>query len=160
MAQTPLPSDLSSSLDAVHLRIRDAFRQRDLVTYSRHLAEDLVYVDPKARAKNRQGLLRSLRRQFARLVSFYSHFDRESLGLENGEAVETGTQTAAIALRVLFVLEVRWRVTRHGRYTWRRDAVVGWVLRHVLLDHEQIRRDGIGLAGRAAYGEAADRGAA
>lgn len=153
MPQAPPAPDLPGSLDAVHLRVREAFRRRDLAAYARHLAEDLTYVDAKARAQNRRGLLDSLQTQFARLVSFDSHFDRESLVLEDGDAVETGTQTSAIALRVFLVLEVRWRVTRHGRYTWRRDAAVGWALRHVVLDHEQIRRDGIGLVGRAAYGE-------
>lgn len=154
MPQAAPTFDLPSSLDAVHRRVREAFRHRDLAAYARHLAEDLTYVDAKARVQNRRALLDSLQMQFARLVSFGSRFDRESLVLEDGDVVETGTQISAIALRVLFVLEVRWRVTRHGRYTWHRNAAVGWVLRHVMLDHEQIRREGVGLAGHAAYRDA------
>ena len=147
MPQTPPLSDLPGSLDTVHLRIREAFRKRDLVTYGQHLAEDLVYVEANGRVQNRRGLLRSVRRQFARLVSFTGQFDRDSLILENGDAVETGTQTARIALRVFLFLEIRWCVTRHGRYSWRRDMAVGWVLRHVVLDQEKIRRESIGLPG-------------
>ena len=160
MAEQLLPQDLPGSLDAVHVRVREAFKQRDLKAYAQYLAEDLTYIDPKTRVQNRQDLLRSVRRQFARLLSFYSHFDRESLSVEGSDAVETGTQTAAIALRVFLVLEVRWRVTRHGRYTWRRDPAAGWSLHHVLLDQERFRRDGIGLAGRAAYSEAPKQDAA
>lgn len=156
MPQAPSAPDLPSSLDAVHLRVRDAFRRRDLAAYAQHLAEDLTYVDAKARVLSRKGLLDSLRIQFARLVSFDSRFDRESLALDDGEAVELGTQSASIALRILLVLEVRWRVTRHGRYTWRRDAAAGWVLRHVVLDHESIRREGYGLVGRAGRVEPID----
>jgi hypothetical protein len=157
--QAPLSPDLPGSLDAVHLDIRDAFGRRDLTAYARHLARDLVYIDARGRAQDRERLLRSVRRQFARLVSFASDFARESLVIEGADAVETGVQSASIALRVFAVLEVRWRVTRHGRYTWRRDAETGWVLCRVVLDREQIRRDGIGLAGRASYGRAAERGA-
>jgi hypothetical protein len=160
VSHTALPPDLPGSLDAVHLRIRDAFSRRDLAAYGRHVAEDLTYVDPRGRVQNRPQLLRSVRRQLARLVSFSSHFERESLILENADAVETGTQTAAIAIRVFAVFEVRWRVTRHGRYTWRRDTEAAWVLRHVLLDQEQVRRDGVGLADRASYGQPPDHGAA
>ena len=159
MSQPPLSPDLPGSLDAVHLDIRDAFSRRDLMAYARHLAPDLSYVNARGRVQGRERLLRSVRRTFARLVSFASDFARESLVVENADAVETGAQRASIALRVFAVLEVRWRVTRHGRYTWRRDAETGWVLRHVVLDREQIRREGIGLAGRASYGRAAERGA-
>ena len=145
-----LPPDLPGSLDTVHLQVREAFRQRDLAAYSRYLAEDLVYVDPNGRVQNRQAVLSSVRRQFARLVRFQSHFERESLAIEGANAIEIGAQSAAIAIRVFLVLEVRWRVTRRGRYTWRRDEAAGWVLSDVRLDHEQMRRDGIGLAGRGA----------
>jgi ketosteroid isomerase-like protein len=155
-----LAADLPGSLDVVHLHVREAFKQRDLAVYARYLADDLTFIDPNGRVQNRQGLLRSLQRQFARLVSFDSRFDRESLAVEAGDAVETGTQTAAIALRIFLVLEVRWRISRHGRYTWRRDPEAGWALRHVLLDRDQVRREGIGLASRAAYGKLPDQGAA
>lgn len=152
-----LPADLPDSLDLVHLHVRDSFKQRDLVRYARYLAADVTFVDPNGRVQDREELLRSLRRQFARLVSFDSHFDRESLVVDAGDAVETGTQTAAIALRIFLLLEVRWRITRHGRYTWRRDPVSGWALRHVLLDRNQFRRESIGLAGRAPSGKLTDQ---
>jgi hypothetical protein len=143
-----LAADLPDSLDVVHRHVREAFQQRDLARYARYLAADLRFSDTGGRVQDRGGLLRSLRGQFARLVSFDSRFDRESLAMEGDDAVETGTQTAEIALRVLLIFAVRWRITRHGRYTWRRDPAAGWALRQVQVDRDEIRREGIGLAGR------------
>jgi hypothetical protein len=151
MSSPPLPGDLPQSLDAVHLKVRDAFARADLADYARYLAPDLRYVDPRGRVQTRDQVLRSVRIQFARLVNFRSSFARESLRVNGEDVVEYGVQQAAIALRVFVLFEIRWQVIRRGRYTWRRSPEVTWQLREAFLDMESIRRDGVGLAGRSRY---------
>jgi hypothetical protein len=148
MPAAPLPVDLPQTLDAVHLTVRDAFARADLADYARYLAPDLRYIDPRGRVQSRDELLESLRRQFARLVSFRSTFARETLHVSGEDVIESGVQEAGIALRVFALFEVRWEVRRRGRYTWRRTTGVLWQLREALLETEDIRRDGFGLAGR------------
>jgi hypothetical protein len=160
MTPPPLPADLPQSLETVHLKVRDAFARADLADYGRYLAPDLRYVDPRGRVQTREQLLKSLGVQFARLVSFRSTFARETLLMSGEDTVESGIQEAAIALRMFALFEVRWQVTRRGRYTWRRATGVLWQLREAVLESENIRRDGIGLAGRAAYAGAPKQGAA
>src|SRR6476661_1127872 len=160
MIVSGLPADLPQSLDTVHLKVCDAFARADLADYGRYLALDLRYVDPRGRVQTREQVLKSLGAQFARLVSFDSTFARETLLMSGEDIVESGLQEAAIALRVFALFEVRWQVTRRGRYTWRRAAGVPWQLCEAVLDSENIRRDGIGLAGGAAYGRGPKRGAA
>lgn len=155
-----LPVDLPQSLDTVHLKVRDAFARGDLADYGRYLAPDLRYVDPLGRVQTREQLLQSVGVQFARLVSFSSTFARETLLMNGEDVIESGVQEAAIALRVFALFEIRWQVTRRGWYSWRRAPGVLWQLREVVLEAEDTRRDGIGLAGGASYGRVQKRGAA
>jgi len=148
MPSPPLSADLPQALDSVHLKVRDAFARADLADYGRYLASELRYVDPRGRVQTREQLLRSVGMQLARLVSFHSAFSRETLLMNGEEAVELGTQEAAISLRVFAWFEVRWQVTRRGRYTWRRATEVPWQLREAVLETEDIRRAGFGLARR------------
>ena len=69
-----------------------------------------------------------MQRQFERLVSFRSQFTRESLVADGEAVVETGVQDAAIALRIFAFFEVRWQITRRGRYTWRWTNEERWHL--------------------------------
>jgi ketosteroid isomerase-like protein len=147
MQQASLPADLPASLDAVHERIRDAFQSRDLAAYLTCLAPDLAYREAGGRLVTREGLAASVARQFERLVTFHSDFDRAGLVAAGEEAIETGTQTASIALRWFGFLAIRWTVRRSGKYTWRR-AADGWRLRAVELSEEKVRREGIHLAHR------------
>jgi len=151
MPTPPLPADLPQALDATHLKVRDAFARADLADYGRYLASELRYVDARGRVQTRDQLLKSVGVQFARLVSFHSAFSRETLLMSGEDAVERGTQEATISLRVFAWFEVRWRVTRRGRYTWRRATEVPWQLREAVLDTEDICRDGFGVAGRASH---------
>jgi ketosteroid isomerase-like protein len=160
MPAAPLSADLPQSLDAVHLQVRDAFARVDLSTYARYLAPDLRYVEPRGRVRTRTQLLASLHEQFARLVSFRTTFTRDALEVNGDEVTERGVQEATIALRVFALFEVRWQITRRGQYTWRRAPEVAWQLREALVEAEDIRRAGFGWAGRAAYGDPPERGAA
>jgi hypothetical protein len=159
MPASLLPVDLPQSLDAVHLKVRDAFARRDLADYGRYLAPDLRYVEPHGRVQTRAQLLKSVSVQLARLVSFESTFARDTLLMSGEDVIETGVQEAAIALRVFALFEIRWQVTRGGRYTWRRAAGVTWQLREVVLEAEDMRRDGIGWARGASHGGLPKRGA-
>ena len=132
----------------MHVKVRDAFARADLADYGRYLASELRYVDPRGRVQTRDQLLRSVGVQFARLVSFDSAFARETLLMDGAEAVESGTQKAAISLRIFVWFEVRWQITRRGRYTWRRATEVPWQLREAILETENMRRAGVGLVGR------------
>jgi uncharacterized protein DUF4440 len=149
VSREELPADLPQALDAVHVKVRDAFARADLADYGRYLAPDLRYVDARGRVQTREQLLRSVGVQFARLVSFDSAFTRETLLMNGEDAVESGTQEAAISLRLFVWFEVRWKVARRGRYTWRRATDVAWQLREAVLETEDIRRAGFGLAGRS-----------
>ena len=116
MPSPPLPADLPHTLDAMHLKVRDAFARADLADYGRYLASELRYVDARGRVQTREQLLRSVGVQFARLVSFHSAFSRETLLMNGEDAVERGTQDASISLRVFLWFEVRWQVARRGRH--------------------------------------------
>ena len=142
---TGLPADPPASLDAIHIKVREAFRRRELSAYARYFDNEVDYSDAKGRRQTRDELLSSVSRQLERLTTFTSSFTRESLAVVDGDAVEVGSQHASIALRIWLVLELRWTVRRHGTFTWRRDGANGWVLRRVALDDEEIRRAGIGL---------------
>jgi len=142
---TGLPADLPASLDAIHIKVREAFRRRDLPAYARYFDSKVDYRDARGHRQTRDELLSSVSRQLERLTTFTSSFTRESLAVVDGDAVEVGSQQASIALRIVLVLEVRWTVRRHGTFTWRRDRADGWVLRRVVLDDEEVRRAGIGL---------------
>jgi hypothetical protein len=155
-----LPTDLPGSLDAAHNAMREAFARAYLPEYSEYLARDLRYVDAGGRVHSRERLLSDVKRQFERLVSFRSQFTRESLVVDGESVIETGGQDAAIALRVFAFFEVRWQVTRRGRYTWRWTNAGGWRLSEVVLLSEIIRRDGLGLAKRARFAGASSQGAA
>jgi hypothetical protein len=160
MSEPPLPADLPESLDAIHLKVRDAFAHADLNEYGRYLASDLRYVDPRGRVQSRAQLLKSVGAQFARLVSFRNAFARDSLLMNGEDVVESGVQEAEIAIRAFALFEVRWRVERRGRYTWRRVPDVPWQLREVIIETESIRRDGIGWARQAPINDGSNRGAA
>jgi len=142
---TGLPADLPASLDAIHIKVREAFARRDLPAYARYFDSEVDYRDAKGRRLTRDELLSSVSRQLERLTAFTSSFTRESLAVVDGDAVEVGSQHATIALRILLLLELRWTVRRHGTFTWRRDRADGWVLRRVDLDDEEMRRAGVGL---------------
>ena len=75
----------------------------------------------------------------------------ESLVADGEAVIETGVQDGAIALRIFAFFEVRWQITRRGRYTWRRTNGGRWHLSEVVLFSETIRRDGLGLADRARF---------
>jgi|SRR6185295_9161137 len=143
----PLAPDLPNSLDEVHRQVREAFQRADLDAYLKLLAPDLAYREANGRVHTRDGLAASLREQFRRLVSFGSEFQRDSLAVENGDAVETGTQTAWIDLRWFLVFALHWNVRRRGRFVWRR-VPGGWQLRSVELYEEHVARSGWGLAAR------------
>jgi ketosteroid isomerase-like protein len=143
-----LPTDLPESLDRVHLRVREAFQRQDFAGYASYLAPDLTYVMPSGRRQSRDQVLRSVREQFGRLLAFESAFERTSLIVSDGAAVEVGTQRATITLRFFGVLAIRWLVQRRGHYTWRR-AAGGWQLFAVELTEERVRRDSIGWARRS-----------
>ena len=145
MSADALPADLPESLDRVHLRVREAFQRRDLADYASYVAPDLMYVMPDGRRQSRDQVVRSVHQQFRRLLAFESTFERTSLVISNGAAVEVGTQRATITLRVFGVLALTWLVQRQGRYTWRR-AAVGWQLFAVELTEERVRRDSFGWA--------------
>ncbi len=155
-----LPADTPSSLDAVHVAVREAFARADLPAYAQYLAPDLRYVDPQGRVQSREQLLAEVQRQFDRLVTFRSEFTRESLVEAGGDIIETGVHDAAIALRIYIFFEVRWQVSRRGRYTWRRTSQGNWQLGEAILFSETVRRDGLGLAGRAPFARTSTRGAA
>lgn len=143
----PLAPDLPDSLDEVHRQVRDAFQRADLDAYLELLAPDLAYREANRRTHTREALAASLRDQFRRLLSFGSEFQRDSLVVENGDAVEIGTQTAWIALRWFVVFALRWNVRRRGRFVWRRIPG-GWQLRAVELYEERVTLSGVGLAAR------------
>jgi len=136
-----------AEIDATHLAVRDAFRRRDLPSYTAALAPNLTLQAPNGRVTSRDGLTRDVRRQFDRLVAFDSKFDRHSAMLAGNDLIETGTQTAWIALRIFAIFALRWRVERTGRYTWSR-AATGWQLKEALIEQERITRAGFGLASR------------
>jgi hypothetical protein len=140
-----LPADLPASLDAIHVKVREAFARRDLPAYARHVDSEVDYRDAKGRRLTRDELLSSVSGQLERLTRFTSSFTRESLTVVDGDAVEVGSQHATIALRIWLLLELRWTVRRHGTFTWRRDRADGWVLRRVDLDDEEVRRAGVGV---------------
>jgi hypothetical protein len=146
MPETALPPDLPGSLDAAHIAVREAFQRRDLDAYLAYLAADLSYREADGRIQTRESIGRSVKAQLERLVAFSSSFERESLQAEGQEVVETGTQTASISLRWLFIFARRWTVRRRGRYTWRRRRPSGWELCRVELYEERITRDGVGIA--------------
>jgi hypothetical protein len=140
-----LPADLPASLDAIHIKVREAFKRCDLPAYARYFDSEVDYRDAKGRRQTREELLSSVSRQLERLTTFTSSFTRESLAVVDGDAVEVGSQHATIALRIWLLLELRWTVRRHGTFTWRRDRADGWVLRRVNLDDEEVRRAGVGV---------------
>ncbi len=146
MSSAPLPPDLPGSLDAIHVAVREAFQRRDLAAYLEYFAADLSCRDADGRVQTREEIGRSVRAQLERLVAFTSSFERESLQAEAQDVVETGTQTASISLRWLFILAMHWTVRRRGRYTWRRRSPGGWELRRVELYEERMARDGMGIA--------------
>src|SRR4051812_7229138 len=116
------PENILAEIDATHLVVRDAFRRRDLLSYTACLAPNLEFQGANGRVMSRDGLAHDVRRQFDRLVGFDSNFDRRTATLVGNDLIETGTQTAWIALRVFAVFAVRWRVERTGRYVWTRAA--------------------------------------
>jgi Domain of unknown function (DUF4440) len=136
-----------AEIDAVHLTIRDAFRRRDLPSYTACLAPDLRYQGADGRVISRDGLARDVDRQFDRLVGFDSTFDRRSGTVARGEFTETGTQTAWITLRVFVVFAIRWKIERLGLYVWTRGAS-SWLLKEALIEQERVTRAGVGLASR------------
>ena len=108
-------------------------------------AQDLAFHQADGRVLSREKLSRSVARQFARLVSFDSGFDRQTARVTGRDVTESGTQTAWIALRVFAIFAVRWKVERQGPYTWTR-AGSAWLLREVRIEHERVTRLGFGLA--------------
>jgi uncharacterized protein DUF4440 len=141
------PPNVLAEIDATHLVVRDAFRRRDLPSYTACLAPNLKFQGANGRVMSRDGLARDVQRQFDRLVAFDSTFDRRSATLGGGDLTETGTQTASIALRIFAVFALRWKVERTGRYVWTR-AASGWQLKEVLIEQEHVTRTGFGLASR------------
>jgi hypothetical protein len=110
-------------------------------------ATDLTFRQANGRVLSRDGLARSIARQFARLVAFDSRFDRRTAIVTGTELTESGTQTAWIALRVFVFFAVAWRVERQGQYTWARVGPE-WLLRNVNIEKERVTRAGFGLASR------------
>jgi len=143
----PPSEQLLAEIDAVHLRVRESFRRRDLSAYMATFATDLTFRQANGRVLSRDGLARSIARQFARPVAFNSRFDRRTATVTGHELMESGTQTAWIALRVFVLFAVRWKIERQGQYTW---AHVGpdWLLRKVSIEKEDVTRAGFGLASR------------
>jgi ketosteroid isomerase-like protein len=147
MTSASPPQDALAEIDATHLVVREAFRRRDLPSYAACFAPDLEFRGANGRVMSRDALTHDVQRQFDRLVAFDSKFDRCDATLAGHDLIETGTQTAWIALRIFAVFAVRWKVERRGRYVWTRTRS-GWQLRQVLIEHERISRDGFGLASR------------
>jgi hypothetical protein len=143
-----VPAQVIAEIDAVHLRIREAFRRRDLSSYMATFAADLEYRQPDGRVLSREELARSIARQFQRLVAFDSTFDRQSVSATSTDLTEFGTQTAWIALRVFILFAIRWKVERQGTYTWAR-VETEWLLRNASIKQERVTRAGFGLASRA-----------
>jgi hypothetical protein len=151
MALESPPEHLLGEIDAVHVRVREAFRRRDLSAYMATFALDLTYRQADGRLVSREEVARSIAHQFARLVAFDSGFDREAASATGADLTESGTQTASIALRVFAVFAVRWKVERRGQYTWARVGP-NWLLRNVRIDQERVTRAGFGLASRLGAG--------
>ena len=87
------PEDLIAEIDAVHLRVRESFRRRDLAAYMATCAQDLAFHQADGRLLSREKLSRSVARQFARLISFDSGFDRQTarlMGTPGPEPVRHG----------------------------------------------------------------------
>ena len=141
------PAKVLAEIDATHFAVRDAFRRRDLPSYRACLAPNLKFQGVNGHVLSRDGLARDVQRQFDRLVAFDSTFDRHSATLDGGDLTETGTQTAWIALRILAVFALRWKIERTGRYVWT-QAASGWQLTEVLIEREHVTRTGFGLAAR------------
>jgi len=136
-------------IDAVHLRVRESLRRRDLPGYVAAFTADLRYQQPDGRVISREQLSRNISGQMDRLVAFDSGFKREASAIAGEDVVETGVQTAWIALRVFAIFAVQWRIERHGQYVWT-QADGEWKLREVRVERELVTRAGFSLASRAA----------
>lgn len=151
-AQFPMTTEVPTAkvlaeIDAAQLAFRDAFVRRDLAAYAALLAPELKFNSTRGRVLTHDGLLRDVKRQFDRLIAFDSEFKRQEAILLGSNVVVTGTQTAQIALRVLAIFAVRWKVERTGRYVWT-PAENGWRLKEINIQQERVTRTGFGLASR------------
>ena len=147
MTVEPPLAQVLAEIDAAHIAVREAFRRRDLLSYTACLAPNLRFQSANGRLTTRDGLARDIQRQFDRMVAFDSKFDRRSAALAGSDLTEAGTQTAWVALRIFAVFALRWKIERTGRYVWTRVAT-GWQLKEALIEQERVTRAGFGLASR------------
>lgn len=141
----PTADTVATELDQAHERARSAYRARDLGAYVSGFAPDLVYRDTKGRTYSREQIGRQMQDQFERVVAVDTRFDRESLTLDGTNAVEIGTQTARVGVRIALAFARRWRIHRRGKFTWRRTPD-GWVISAVDVFEERVSGDGFSRA--------------
>jgi ketosteroid isomerase-like protein len=146
-------NDVALALDVAHQKSRDAYQSRDLSAYLASFTPDLVYRSANGHAYSREQLGRQVHAQLRNLVAADTRFSRESLVVDDSQAIETGTQAARAAIRVGFIFARRWTIHRRCKLMWRRTAA-GWLIAAVDVLEERIQGDGFGLAKSATRGAA------
>jgi hypothetical protein len=110
----------ASELDAMHLRAKQAFEQKDLAAYRDIFTPDLTYCQADGRVIGRDQLMRDVKAQFRRVRWVRSSFVREFIEPGDDRAGELVTQMGLAGVTAFFFVHRIWELNRRVRYYWKR----------------------------------------
>jgi hypothetical protein len=142
------PETVAAELDERHRAANLAYATRDLAAYRALFSPTLAYRRADGTVIDRDRLMRDVAAQFSRLHRATSSFVRETLDVADDEVTETLAQIAYGDATAFGLIHRRWKVDRHGAYTWtKRNGV--WTIERVHITSETMTPEGwrFGLRG-------------
>jgi hypothetical protein len=128
---------IAEELDAMHRKAMEHFRAKDVSSYVKLFAADLIYRQANGVEIGRDQLARDVAAQLSRIESSDTTYKRESLRIEGDHVVEQLVQTASATVRVFLFFRRTWQVRRTGRYSWAKSSD-GWKIQRVEVLDERV----------------------
>jgi hypothetical protein len=114
-------AEVAAELDSARAKAHVAFSRKDLSAYMSLFSPELRYQQADGKVIGRRQLERDVRAQFSRINETRSTFEREEIKLDDGRAIEVGSQSASGRETAFFLVHRVWDVSRTARYVWNRD---------------------------------------
>jgi len=150
MTSQPSIPDIERELDAIHVRARQWFLESNIDSYLSLFNPGVSYRQVDGRVVGLASLSRSLRRQFQSLSAADWKFTRESLTMQNGNAVEVLLLSGWFATVAFGFIHRVWRLARRGQYTWIKQES-GWQIAHVEIESETVQPVGFQFGSRVQF---------
>lgn len=131
-------TEIIQEIDLLHEKANEDFKNKNLDAYTGVFADDLQYLRLNGRLVDKGIVAKDVQRQFDRLHSHTSKYEREKFEIKNEFVIERLNQKAEFVIKAFWFFKKRWNVNRVGVYQWAKQNGV-WKITRVEIIQEKIK---------------------